>query len=344
MIGNTAINMKHDPDYVDSGIGFSVNNTGHAPVTDVLVTDNFAMGNGSMGVSLTPGGPPTVGKMIVAHNFVEGHTANVGIGIELIGTEIIATGNVLKDNQYQITLQRCRDVLIHGNTMMSSQGSRHIGVFFGPATAADRNETIAIRNNVIKGGTGFQISTTVTTPSHKNITVDGNTFANCEHGLLMQSDGSLISIMHNVIDCDDSSVALGSGIHCCGTCVRVAQNLIRPKVGQPAIAIHAPTKDLELRGNTIEGGAYGIAVGAPVTGMYVAGNQLRSLGSGYWSAKENVVGLVDTGDNSWNFDKAKPSSGVWSAGQRVYNLSPSSNGRIGWLCAKSGTPGVWVEF
>ena len=48
--------------------------------------------------------------------------------------------------------------------------------------------------------------------------------------------------------------------------------------------------------------------------------------------------------NKWSADTAAPTSGTWSAGDIVWNRSPSAGGTIGWVCTVAGTPGTWKSF
>ena len=39
-----------------------------------------------------------------------------------------------------------------------------------------------------------------------------------------------------------------------------------------------------------------------------------------------------------------PTSGVWEAGQHLWNKVPTPGGVIGWVCVESGNPGKWKPF
>ena len=39
-----------------------------------------------------------------------------------------------------------------------------------------------------------------------------------------------------------------------------------------------------------------------------------------------------------------PAAGAWSAGDKVYDESPSASGFVGWVCVIAGSPGTWKTF
>jgi hypothetical protein len=41
---------------------------------------------------------------------------------------------------------------------------------------------------------------------------------------------------------------------------------------------------------------------------------------------------------------AAPTTGTWAVGDRVYALTPSAGGPVGWVCTTAGTPGTWNTF
>ncbi|PAC29237.1 hypothetical protein [Flectobacillus sp. BAB-3569] len=39
-----------------------------------------------------------------------------------------------------------------------------------------------------------------------------------------------------------------------------------------------------------------------------------------------------------------PPTGTWKKGEKIYNLNPTADGWLGWVCISDGSPGVWKEF
>jgi hypothetical protein len=58
--------------------------------------------------------------------------------------------------------------------------------------------------------------------------------------------------------------------------------------------------------------------------------------------------VVQDVGNSWNpkvqYGTTVPVTGTWLQGDIVYNLSPTANGNIGWVCVTAGSPGTWKTF
>lgn len=48
--------------------------------------------------------------------------------------------------------------------------------------------------------------------------------------------------------------------------------------------------------------------------------------------------------SSGNGVTAAPSTGTWTRGTVLFNVTPSAGGNTGWICVTAGTPGTWKEF
>lgn len=44
------------------------------------------------------------------------------------------------------------------------------------------------------------------------------------------------------------------------------------------------------------------------------------------------------------WDIAMPVSGMFHAGDIIYNSNPASNGPTGWICTVDGAPGLWTTL
>ena len=55
---------------------------------------------------------------------------------------------------------------------------------------------------------------------------------------------------------------------------------------------------------------------------------------------------LGAGTNARRIDylTAAPTTGYHAAGEIVYNIAPTSGGKIGWVCTVAGTPGTWVTW
>ena len=65
--------------------------------------------------------------------------------------------------------------------------------------------------------------------------------------------------------------------------------------------------------------------------------------SGTSNGAQNIS-QVSASMYSVSYANAAPTTGTWSAGDIVYDLTPTSGSYVGWVCTVSGTPGTWKTF
>ena len=80
---------------------------------------------------------------------------------------------------------------------------------------------------------------------------------------------------------------------------------------------------------------------------------LRTQDVNVVNTKSNSVDFSDNENsnlygNSWQpkifYRSAYPTKGQWNKGDRVFNTDFTVSNDIGWVCVKSGTPGVWKSL
>lgn len=348
-IGNTVISVANDAAHADSGVGISVHNAGSTSGTyDVIIADNYCRTNGAIGFSLTPSKRTEghVGKMIVSGNISEGHTTNVGIGYELIATNVTATGNIAKNNVYHFTTQNSQGINLVGNHTISAIGSSQIAFILSPAGVSDHVEDFTMVGNSVRGGTGFQVSSTATTTPHTNIQVRGNQFVYCENAVIMQANCLTVAVCENQVNANNGSVTLGRGLLVYGDDVQICNNHIWAKTGTDCIVISSgqTTDELLISGNMMFSGRYGLNFGGSVTTAVVCGNYMATMATNQFNGKNNVTNWRDGGDNSWNFVTAAPATEYWHVGTKVYDTAVAPSSFIGWVCTTAGTPGTWKTW
>lgn len=349
-IGNTVINCQHDTAHAASGVGISVQKaSGTSGVYDVVCIGNTCRGNGSMGFSMTPGSRTSgyAGKMTIIGNHSEGHTAQSGIGYEIIGSHVTMSGNTAKNNKYHCTAQDSKGLAITGNKTVSAIGSTQVHYIVTPATVADHVEDYLLSDNVVEGGTGFQIDSTATTTPHTNVTVKGNQFLYCDFAVLMQANTLNLLVDGNMVDANHASVGTGRGIQVYGDKITVSNNMVWAKTAAgDAITVSSgqTTDQLVLLGNHIFSGRYGLGFYGTVTALLVNGNMISGAGTANTTGKNVVTNWRDGGNNSWNFVTAAPTTEYWHVGTRVYDTAIAAGGNVGWVCTTAGTPGTWTQF
>lgn len=86
------------------------------------------------------------------------------------------------------------------------------------------------------------------------------------------------------------------------------------------------------------------------SGMVVTENRFLRNGAGEYVIKNTAFygnSMYDTTKKS-DFlpvrESSAPTSGTWTRGDMVLNVSPSAGGNIGWVCVTGGTPGTWKTF
>jgi hypothetical protein len=352
MVKNTAINCAYDATYADSGIGISVHKDGSIVTADVLIMENYVKSCGSMGYSLTPADSTMVGKMVVVGNHCEGHTASTGVGMEIIGQNVLIANNIFKNNGFHITLNGSRHIVVQGNGFISAIGSSQVPLSLRPGSASAHCEDVTYSDNQIYGcASGFETSFTATTSPHRDIVVANNNIKACGYGIRTNVSVTGLSIVGNMINNDVVGVGSnGRGIYLTGGVdVKVSGNHVRPDTVSgtaDGIQVGGTLTDAEFTDNTIIGGRYGIHIssGTSTTRLKVGGNTCRSQSTSDRVNWNLITGLTDDGNNSWNYAAAAPASLYWLVGQRVYDTAPAAGGTIGWVCTTAGTPGTWKTF
>ena len=56
----------------------------------------------------------------------------------------------------------------------------------------------------------------------------------------------------------------------------------------------------------------------------------------------NGTNVHNTPQVGWS--TAKPVTGLWCRGDRIYNQAPAAGQPAGWICVASGNPGTWVDM
>lgn len=349
-IGNTVINTQFDAAHAASGVGISVQKAaGTSGVYDVVCVGNCCKNNGSMGFSMTPGSRTSgyAGKMTIIGNHSEGHTAQSGIGYEIIGSHVTVSGNTAKNNKYHVTAQDSKGLSIVGNKTVSAIGSTQIAFAITPATVADWVEDYLLADNIVEGGTGFQIDTTAITTPHTNVTVKGNQFLYCDFAVLMQANTLNTLVDGNICDANHSSVGTGRGIQVYGDKITVSNNMVWAKTAAGdgiTVASGQTTDQLVLIGNHVFSARNGLGFFGTVTTLIANGNMISGAGTADTTGKSVVTNWRDGGTNSWNFKAAAPASEYWHVGTKVYDTAVAAAGNIGWVCTTAGTPGTWKTW
>jgi len=84
----------------------------------------------------------------------------------------------------------------------------------------------------------------------------------------------------------------------------------------------------------------GISKTTAIGDAYIANPVLCELG-----CNEKSLGKrISPYSAEFKGSNAAPTTGTWNAGDRVYDLTPSASGNIGWVCVTAGTPGTWKTF
>ena len=349
-IGNTVLNVQHDTSHAASGVGISVQKaTSTSGVYDVVCIGNCCKNNGSMGFSMTPGSRVNghAGKMTIIGNHSEGHTAQSGIGYEIIGSHVTASGNTAKNNKYHFTANDSKGLALTGNKTISAIGSTQIHYILTPAAATDWIEDYLLADNIIEGGTGFQVDSTSTNTPHTNITIKGNQFLYCDFAVLMQGNCLNVLIDGNLCDANHASVGTGRGIQVYGDKVTVSNNMVWAKTAAGdgiTVSSGQTTDQLVLTGNHIFSARNGLGFFGTVTTLIANGNMISGAGTADTTGKNIVTNWRDGGNNSWNFVTAAPTTQHWHVGTKVYDTAVAAAGNIGWVCTTAGTPGTWKTW
>lgn len=352
-LGNTVLSAQHDSAHTSSGIGISVQTGSTGGVYDVSVIGNYSKNCGAMGFSLTPGGRTTgfSGKMVILGNYSEGHTSTggtpgTGQGFELIGTNVLFSGNICKNNTDHITVDDGDNIIIDGNETISAIGSSQIAVLLTASSNTKHCIGLQVTNNRFIGGTGFQVSSNAVVTQHTDINVSGNTFLHQEFSLFMQGDCLQVLVNGNTVDANHGSVSTGRGLQIYGDKITVTNNLVWAKTGQDALTIASgqTTDQLVVTGNHFISERYGINFSGSVTTGYFSGNTVSGAATADTNGKNNVTNWRDGGDNSWNFKSAAPASEYWHVGTKVYDTAVAPSSFIGWVCTTAGTPGTWKTW
>ncbi|MFJ7937170.1 hypothetical protein ACIQYG_01380 [Peribacillus sp. NPDC096622] len=76
-------------------------------------------------------------------------------------------------------------------------------------------------------------------------------------------------------------------------------------------------------------------------------NELKTNASKPYVFQPSIVQIdeyMTLGKKRHSFGTTAPTTGSWEQGEIVYNTSPTSGGKLGWVCVATGTPGTWKAF
>jgi len=81
-------------------------------------------------------------------------------------------------------------------------------------------------------------------------------------------------------------------------------------------------------------------------GKDITVNVYGRLGIGVKNPRESlhVDGNIRFADKVFSSGSGTPKDGRWDVGSVVWNDNPEINQPVGWICIKSGTPGLWRSF
>lgn len=121
---------------------------------------------------------------------------------------------------------------------------------------------------------------------------------------------------------------------------------------------HVSIHDCEYVVNGSSGTFYAVALegylGSDVDRRVYVDNRQFEISSGislqpcaslsYGFANTAVQGNGRAGALGCFHGVAAPTTGTWKRGDRMWNLIPSAEGNMGWVCVVAGTPGTWKPF
>lgn len=364
-----------------SGIGITLfaSNTGSG-VENAIISKNIISNCESMGLSITPHVQGVVysGKVVVSGNIIDTITRGgsstwqgYGAGIELIGKNIVCSGNIIKETtRYGITITGVVDSVVSDNTIKSSVSSALFnGIYIGGSSLATvgSNSNVSVSNNRIyfdgdttNQGLGIVFilhdAVNVRVADTKMSITDNSITGMFYMGLGMHYLSDDVVVRGNNINVSTSSQAGNRAAYISGARTTFENNVLRAASGKvPAEINWVPASgyisNLVLRGNTTlhatDSVAYNIYKAIDYCAMI--GN-VSVLDSGasvtiHFTSNNaaNLSAITDSG-NSWNYAAAVPSgTDYWVVGQKVINSAPAVGQPKGWLCTVTGTPGTWVS-
>lgn len=275
-------------------------------VRRIRFVNNVVEGNVSHGIYVHDGAGDC------SHIEVLGNTVrdNDGFGIFVSGVEntIVSNNDVenTADGQSGIWLTLAPDSTVTGNVVKSTGTGGNGIVSYGCRRFTISNNSVYCKDGASTGATGLNIRDSgATRPEVGTIT------------------GNAIEVDLDGIICDELrySTVAGNTIVC----------------GGDGIVF------LDADSNTITGNncdqatGDGITMDSSSTGNVVVGNN-GNVVDGQGANKVHYITRSEWGAN------AVPTSGSYTAGDRVYDYSASAAGKIGWVCTATGTPGTWKPF
>jgi hypothetical protein len=275
-----------------------------------------------------------------------------------ITQDVIILGNVMNvknlgvdfwhEAASEIGLSR---TVISENTVELDDTATSLGQKVGFQVASRYSNTdILIRGNIVnKTGNvvrsaGVSFVSNLAGQKHENIVVDGNLFSNLYIGVA--SNNSLggigtLKVINNTF--------------------RNLVNLTAAELSATGVLVYANSvtvDDLIVQNNSFvndSGGSwpYGLWLGAAGTGVIgnitVDGNHYRGMstvGPVSWLSYTES-GLTAAATKRFGreplYMTTAPTTGTWSAGQRVYNSAPAVGQPKSWVCTVAGNPGTWVS-
>jgi hypothetical protein len=319
--------------------------------TDIKIGNNFILNTYLAGIDIEPDAPKAItGFINIKNNTIRNfgckprHTTGIQLygidchgnqsNIDIEGNQIIANsdsslaGINCQADSYQI---RITNNFINGNNVLK----KGISLYSGSGA-----KNLIIANNTIIGFKEYGID------SYKNgiLTITGNQVESSIGTTGIKSNESESIISNNFI------TLLSNSPEVCGLAVlqsglkRVQNNVVKVNNGKAyqfmvsngflsSGSLFSDNAAINLGRGRV---AYLIETGALAPGFQFVNNYSDSTFLTRVSPEYLTIISIN--------GLAPPSTGYYVKGSKVYNIAPTDNGYVGWICLRSGTPGIWKPF
>ncbi len=243
-------------------------------------------------------------------------------------------------------------------TLGSNVAKGSIGIHISGTT-----EGWMISNNLVDS---FDKGIELSSASHNYIT--NNIIDHCVTNCIVWSNNSINQVVSgNYLALNDGT---GTAINAYNTSLHFQQdghsitdNTIVPYgKATNGIALQVGDSETRVRGNSVRKGLVGFAVRIFGGNNYIVeGNNFTNQNCYFASSDDPDTKVIFTnniakvasasssiklkeGKDTVYFNNTAPTVGEHFVGDRVYAISPSATGAIGFVCTAAGTPGTWQKF
>jgi len=250
----------------------------------------------------------------IIKNCKSGPGFEVWYGIRINGKNITVRGNIIESNLHAILIApKAANAIVEGNQILGTQHKSAAGIRID----------LSYGNHLISGNQIQNVKAQGILVTSNSVMVTNNLVSNC------QLDGIRIADVNDVI-CTQNIFKNNKGHG-----ISVAP--VNKEVNNVLIANNLIFDDREDGFRTQQRGIY-------ISEKNTSNIKVLNNFSFNNTIAQEVKSVSAFRTEDFLKLSAPPKTGNWEVGDIIFNSTPNVNNFVGWVCIKSGSPGIWKAF